>query len=90
MKLEDAKRLLDIVKDEVSSSRVAGAKVSIRLTSNPSDMDDPHVNVVIDEATTQMLLLIQEAGFSVPPVDGIRVYGPRTIQQKKKDQTPAS
>ena len=90
MRLEEAKRLLEIVKGEVSSLNVDGAKVSIRLTSNPADMDEPHANVAIDGATPQMLTRIEGAGFYLPPVDGVRVYGPRATQQKKKDQTPAS
>lgn len=90
MKLEDAKHLLDIVNGEVSSLNVDGAKVSIRLSKNPVDGREPHVNVAIDGATTRMLERIENAGYYVPPVDGVSVYGPRARQQKKKDQTPAS
>ena len=92
MTLDEAKQLLDIVEGEVSSLNVDGAKVSIRLSKNPLDSEAPHVNVAVDGATTQMLARIQDAGFYVPPVDGVSVYGRsrRTWRQKKKDQTPAS
>lgn len=90
VKLEDAKRLLDIVEGEISTMNVGGAKVSIRLSRNPVDDRVPHVNAAIDGATVQMLVKIQDAGLCVQPIDGVSVYGPRTIQQKKKDQTPAS
>lgn len=89
MRLEDAKRLLDIVESEVSSLNVDGVKVIVRLSNNPANKAEPHANVAIDGATTRMLARIENSGFRLPPVDGVSVYRP-TTKQKKKDQTPAS
>lgn len=89
MKLEEAKRLLDVVEGEVSSLNVAGVRVIVRLSNNPANKAEPHASVAIDGATPQMLTHIEGAGFYLPPVDCVSVYGPETIQQKK-DQTPAS